>query len=366
MRNPRVPTVAAAAKRSRQAATEQDSLSPSTSSAVEAVAPPDQRANHRDPVEPAQIDGSGNKVADGCSRQANGAGSRDSDEMSSTTAQEPSAAGASDAEPAAAGDAARKGAEELSVAILLARAILMFLASHEPVPVRQPRLCEEPATFELVVVAQAAIAELKKLHPALFDRNVPLSERPCGLLATEEAAGFLVRDVMGCPLLHKEDALSYGETVRKRAEKAAKSIATAQKACRGPYANAAERDAAKAAARLRVLRSAVDPPLPPVRDAPAAAAPAPAPPPPLPPSRAKRWLKHHVTDDYTLEDYLKERAKCAAACIVVRECRCAALTLFRVSQEDRRAREEGAALAAPRARPGDELLSEDDARRGGE
>ena len=231
--------------------------------------------------------------------------------------------GASDAEPAAAGDAARKGAEELSVAILLARAILMFLASHEPVPVREPRLCEEPATFELVVLAQKAIAELKKQRPALFDRNLPLSERPCGLLASEEAAGYLVRDAMGCPLMHRDDALSYGEIVRKRAEKAAKAVPAAEKACRGPYASAIEKEAAKAAARLKVLQPAVDPPLPPVRDAPAAAAPAPAPPPPPPPSRAERWLKHHVHDEYTLEDYQKERATCAAASSLQMSVRCA-------------------------------------------
>ena len=137
--------------------------------------------------------------------------------MTSTTAQEPSAAGASDAEPAAAGDAARKGAEELFVAILLARAILMFLASHEPMPVREPRLCEEPATFDLVVLAQKAIAELKKQHPALFDRNLPPSDSgPADCSLREEAAGYLVRDAMGCPLVHRDDALSYGEAVRKQ------------------------------------------------------------------------------------------------------------------------------------------------------
>ena len=124
----------------------------------------------------------------------------------------------------------------LSVAVLLERAKLMFLSSRAPVPVREPRLCEEPTTFELLVLAQTAIAELKPLCPALFDRSLPLSERPCGLLATEEAGGFLVRDAMGCPLLHREDALSYGETVRKRAAKAAKAITAAEKACRGPYA----------------------------------------------------------------------------------------------------------------------------------
>ena len=232
-------------------------------------------------------------------------------------AQEPSLAGVAGGVAGAASEAPARASFELSVAVLLERAKLMFLSSRAPVPVREPRLCEEPATFELLVLAQTAIAELKPLCPALFDRSLPLSERPCGLLATEEAGGFLVRDAMGCPLLHREDALSYGETVRKRAAKAAKEITAAEKACRGPYANAAEprrqlrrRMLGSGCCELLTCRPAA---IPPVRDAPPAPAPAPAPPPPKPPSLAERWLKHHVTDDYTLEDYLKERAKCAAA-----------------------------------------------------
>ena len=49
--------------------------------------------------------------------------------------------------------------------------------------------------------------------------------------------------------------------MRKRAEKAAKAVAAAEKACRGPYSNATEREAAKADARHRVLRPASAQPL---------------------------------------------------------------------------------------------------------
>ena len=80
------------------------------------------------------------KHGEGRSRQAYGAGSCDPDGELATGTQEPSLAGVAEGEAEAA-----RGAEELSVAILLERAILMFLSSGEPVLVREPHLCEEPA-----------------------------------------------------------------------------------------------------------------------------------------------------------------------------------------------------------------------------
>ena len=357
MRKRALPTVAAAVKSSRQAATEQDSSTTSTSSTDGAAARPDEPSDGQLPAAGADVEQTERGDEEGRSRQADGARSHDLHDDTATTAQEPSRAGVSDSEAGAASVAA-----PLEVAELVGCGERMFLSgSGVPVASGQPGVRDKP-TYELCCVA---VAGVKKLPPALFDKNLPLSQRPCGQLDKEEAAGYIVRDRLGYPLMLKDDARDYGDKVRKRAEKAAKAVAAAQKACRGPFDSAEEKEAALEAARLTVLRAAVDPPLPPVRDAPVAAAPAPVPPPtPPPPSRAERWLKHHVHDAYTIEDYRKERAKCAAPS-KVRECWCAALSVSRLSQEDRRSCEARAALAAKRACPGIGLLAEDDACRGG-
>ena len=150
---------------------EQDSSTTLTSSTDGAATRPDNRqASRSSPAgrRHASAEATLSRDGEGGSRQGDEAGSRDPDGWISTAMQEPSLAGVAGGAGGAASEAPARAAFELSVAVLLERAKLMFLSSRAPVSVREPRLCEEPTTFELLVLAQTVIAEPKTLCPALF------------------------------------------------------------------------------------------------------------------------------------------------------------------------------------------------------
>ena len=194
---------------------------------------------------------------------------------SSSIVEEPVASSDAELESGQPPDAALEQLDEQKLeAVLLQRAVRMFLRrGEEPVPSGMRQVVSDVSNG-LAVAVRAAIRALYKLHRADVCRS---PERPDLPLSQEEAIGYLLADAVGRPLLAALDARPLGKRVDTKVSAAKDGLLTKLAAMPKAATEAARKQAAKsgesfgraafaakheADARAALLAKAHDPKLP--------------------------------------------------------------------------------------------------------
>jgi hypothetical protein len=308
MRKRALATAAAAGDGSPHVVAPRYSSTPSTSIADGAAAMPRVAVGQCEASALAFEHSSAEQSSEGASRRASTTRSRDGEPTSRTTAQEQEPAVEAQAAQLPAGAAPAAESEQpaapLTKAASLARLKAMLMrGTGAPVasglPAAAAKLSPE-LTFRIDEAANA-----------LFDEvGLAAVQASAGQIDREEARAYLVVDSLadGGGLIEHELARDFGNNLRKAAARLDTKVKAAIKAAGrrkgGPDKEAVIVDALRGQPPMELQvpapRRRPPPPLP-VEPTP--------PPPPKPLTVAERWLRHHVHSEYTMEQYLQDKAE---------------------------------------------------------